>query len=107
MELSGTVLKVFDEKKVGNFNERIIRIISKDRFQILDVYTYKNLSFRCGFLMKNEEVKFSILLTGTPEGEKQETKIVARGIIKPTLELTMDHPFVGVTWIRKDSYAPK
>ena len=56
--------------------------------------------FRCGFLMKNEEVKFSILLTGTPEGEKQETKIVARGIIKPTLELTMDHPFIGVTWIR-------
>ncbi|ALR29781.1 hypothetical protein ATE47_04250 [Chryseobacterium sp. IHB B 17019] len=93
MELSGTVLKVFDETQVGKFKERIIRIVSVDRFQILDVYTYKNLAFRCGFLKKHEDVTFSILLTGTPEGEKQETKIIARKILKPTLELTKESSF--------------
>lgn len=107
MEISGKVIKIFDEIEKGDFKERIIRIKSDEKDQILDVYCYNRLSFRAGFLKEDEKVIFSVILRGISVGEKQETQIALKKPIKPTLELTKDHPFVDVEWIRKDSRTPK
>lgn len=107
MELSGIILEIFEEKQVGDFKERIIRMRSDVKDQILDVYAYNDLAFKTGFLKIGEKVIFSIILRGISEGENQITQIVLKKPIKPTLELTQDHPFVGVDWIRKDSQTPK
>ncbi|MGU3377482.1 hypothetical protein [Chryseobacterium sp. M5A1_1a] len=103
MEISGRVIKIFDEVDNGEYKERIIRIESSERNQILDIYCYNKLSFRAGFLKIEEEVVFSIILRGILNGEKQDTQIVLHRPIKPNLILTKDHPIEGVEWIRKDS----
>lgn len=107
MELSGIILEIFEEKQVGDFKERIIRMRSDVKDQVLDVYSYNDLAFKTGFLKIGEKVVFSIILRGISDGESQITQIVLKKPIKPTLELTQDHPFVGVDWIRKDSQIPK
>jgi hypothetical protein len=107
MELTGIILQVFEEKEVNGISERIIRVKSHDRGQILDIYAYKKLVFKTGFLKQGEEFIFSIFLQGIEVGERQDTRIIIRKPIKPTLELTKDHPLVDVEWIRKDEYSPK
>lgn len=107
MELSGIILEIFEEKQVGDFKERIIRMRSDVKEQVLDVFSYNDLAFKTGFLKIGEKVVFSIILRGISDGEKQITQIVLKKPIKPTLELTQDHPFVDVDWIRKDSQIPK
>lgn len=103
MEISGRVIKIFNEVNKDDYKERIIRIESSERGQILDIYCYNKLSFRSGFLKLDEEVIFSIILRGIPNGDKQDTQIVLHRPIKPDLILTKDHPIDGVEWIRKDS----
>ncbi|MGG7470757.1 hypothetical protein ACVVIH_20395 [Chryseobacterium arthrosphaerae] len=107
MQISGTVLKIFEETEKDDYTERIIRIKSFQKEQILDIYCYNKLSFRTGFLNIGEQVTFEIILRGIPVGKKQETQIVLLKPIKPDLILTKDHPIVGVEWIRKDSRIPK
>ncbi|MGL6126280.1 hypothetical protein [Chryseobacterium artocarpi] len=107
MQISGIVLKIFEETEKDDLIERIIRIKSFEKDQILDVYCYNKLSFRTGFLKVGEQVTFEIVLRGISVGKKQETQIVLKKPIKPDLILTKDHPFVGVDWIRKDSRTPK
>lgn len=107
MEISGIILEIFEEKEVNGMKERIIRINSDDRNQMLDIYCYNKLSFKTGFLKIGEKVVFSVILRGIKQGIRQETQIVLKKPIIPTLDLTQDHPFVGVEWIRKDSRTPK
>lgn len=103
MQISGTVLKIFEEAEKDGFKERIIRIKSFEKDQVLDIYAYNKLSFRTGFLRVSEQVTFEIVLRGISVGKKQETQIVLVKPIKPDLILTKDHPIEGVEWIRKDS----
>ena len=103
MQISGFVLKIFEESEKDGFTERIIRINSFEKDQVLDVYTYNKLAFRSGFLKVGEQVTFEIVLRGISVGKKQETQIVLVKPIKPDLILTKDHPIEGVEWIRKDS----
>lgn len=107
MQISGIVLKIFEETEKDDFIERIIRIKSFEKDQILDIYTYNKLAFRTGFLKISEQVTFEIILRGIEVGKKQETQIVLQKPIKPDLILTKDHPFVGVEWVRKDSRTKK
>ncbi|WP_300684963.1 hypothetical protein [Chryseobacterium sp.] len=106
MEISGTVIKIFDEVEKDGFKERIIRIHAIEKDQILDIYCFNKLSFKSGFLRLNEKVTFSIILRGITNGEKQETQIVLKKPIKPNLALTQDHPFVDREWIRVDDRTP-
>lgn len=103
MQISGSVLKIFEESEKDDLIERIIRIKSFEKDQILDVYCYNKLSFRTGFLKVGEQVTFDIVLRGISVGRKQETQIVLKRPIKPDLILTKDHPIEGIEWIRKDS----
>lgn len=107
MQISGVVLKIFEEYEKDDFTERIIRIKSFEKDQVLDVYAYNKLSFRTGFLKIGEQVTFEIILRGIETGKKQETQIVLIKPIKPDLILTKDHPIDGIEWIRKDSRIPK
>ncbi|WP_121488907.1 hypothetical protein [Chryseobacterium sp. 7] len=107
MQISGTVLKIFLETEKDGLTERIIRINSFEKSQVLDVYCYNKLAFRAGFLNVGEQVTFEIVLRGISVGKKQETQIVLKKPIKPDLILTKDHPLVGIEWIRKDSRTPK
>ncbi len=107
MEITGIVLKIFDEVEKNGIKERIIRIKSLERDQVLDITAYNKLSFRTGFLKVDEEVVFSIILRGISNGDRQDTQIVLKKPIKPSLALTKDHPIVGVEWIRKDLRIPK
>lgn len=107
MQISGFVLKIFEETEKDGFTERIIRINSFERNQVLDIYCYNKLSFRAGFLNVGEQVTFEIVLRGISVGKKQETMIVLKKPIKPDLILTKDHPIDGIEWIRKDSRIPK
>ncbi|KAB1228438.1 hypothetical protein [Chryseobacterium viscerum] len=106
MQISGIILKIFDETEKDDFIERIIRIKSFEKDQILDIYSYNKLAFRSGFLKVGEQVTFSIILRGITVGKKQETQIVLQKPIKPDLILTKYHPFVDIEWIRKDSRTP-
>ncbi|MBP1165017.1 hypothetical protein JOE44_001901 [Chryseobacterium sp. PvR013] len=103
MQISGVVLKIFEETEKDDFIERIIRINSFEKNQVLDIYCYNKLSFRAGFLKISEQVTFEVILRGVPIGKKQETQIVLLKPIKPDLILTKDHPFPDIEWIRKDS----
>lgn len=107
MQISGVVLKIFQETERGDFTERIIRIKSFEKNQELDIYTYNKLAFRSGFLKVGEQVTFEIVLRGITAGKKQETQIVLLKPIRPDLILTKDHPFPEIGWIRKDSRTPK
>ncbi|MDR3026078.1 hypothetical protein [Chryseobacterium sp.] len=107
MQISGFILKIFEETEKDDFTERIIRIKSFEKDQELDIYTYNKLAFRSGFLKVGEQVTFEIILRGIPVGKKQETQIVLVKPIKPDLILTKDHPFPEIEWIRKDSRTPK
>ncbi|WP_278381007.1 hypothetical protein [Chryseobacterium arthrosphaerae] len=106
MQISGIVLKIFEETEKDGFTERIIRINSFEKHQVLDIYCYNKLSFRAGFLKISEQVTFEVVLRGISVGKKQETQIVLIKPVKPDLILTKDHPFVGIEWIRKDSRTP-
>jgi len=107
MQISGFVLKIFEETEKDGFTERIIRIKSFEKGQELDIYAYNKLAFRTGFLKISEQVTFEIVLRGVSVGKKQETQIVLTKPIKPDLILTKDHPIEGIEWIRKDSRIPK
>ncbi|WP_336704360.1 hypothetical protein [Chryseobacterium indologenes] len=107
MQISGFILKIFEETEKDDFIERIIRIKSFEKDQELDIYCYNKLAFRTGFLNIGEQVTFEIVLRGISVGKKQETQIVLQKPIKPDLILTKDHPFVGIEWMRKDSRTPK
>ena len=76
MQISGVVLRIFEETGNDDFTERIIRIKSFEKDQVLDVYAYNKLSFRTGFLKIGEQVTFEIILRGIETGKKQETQIV-------------------------------
>lgn len=102
MELSGTVVKVFEENEVNGSKERIIRIKSFVKDQILDVYTYNRESFLCGFLYPNEFVSFSIVLRGVQFYSKQETFIVASKLLFPVIKPTKNHPFTDVEYVRAE-----
>lgn len=107
MELSGIILQVFEEKEVNGLQERIIRVKTHDKDQIIDLYAYKNMAFKTGFLKQGEEFIFSIFLQGIESENGQETRVIIRKPVKPTLQLTKDHPLLDVEWIRKDSHTPK
>lgn len=107
MELSGIILQIFEEKEVSGLPERIIRVKTHDKEQILDVYAYKNMAFKTGFLKQGEEFIFSIFLQGIQKDDRQEPRIIIRKPIKPTLALTKDHPLIDREWIRKDERIPK
>lgn len=107
MELSGIVLQIFEETEIDDFTQRIIRIKSDVKDQILDIYCFNKLAFRTGFLKQGERIVFSVVLRGISNGEKQDTQITLLKPIKPDLILTKDHPFIDEDWIRKDSRTPK
>lgn len=106
MQISGIVLKIFEETEKDDFIERIIRIKSFEKDQVLDVYCYNKLALRAGFLNIGEQFTFSFILRGIEIGKNQETQIVLKKPISPDLVLTKDHPFVDIEWIRKDSRTP-
>lgn len=102
MQISGNVLRIFEESEKNDLTERIIQIKSFEKDQVLDIYCYNKLSFRTGFLKVGEQVTFEIVLRGVSVGRKQETQIVLKRPISPDLILTKDHPIEGIEWIRKD-----
>lgn len=61
MQISGVVLKIFEESEKDGFTERIIRIKSFEKDQELDIYAYNKLAFRSGFLKISEQVTFEIV----------------------------------------------
>lgn len=89
MKFSAKIISVGEKQFEKNYSFRIIKVLSHERSQELEVFVYNKFADHCYHLEPEEEAIFKIILLGI-DGT---TRIVATKLIFPDYDLTDDLPF--------------